>query len=131
MPLPDGLARFNRVVTNRITRLVAGRVPGFGIVVHKGRRSGREYRTPVNVFRRQGGFEIALTYGPDRDWVKNVVVAGGAEVKYRGQTHRLTNPRMVQNPRETAVPRPVRLILRLLKVDGFLLLDAAGPLSDN
>lgn len=123
MPLPDGLARFNRVATNRITRLVAGRVPGFGIVIHEGRRSGRKYRTPVNVFRRQGGFEIALTYGPDSDWVKNVVTAGGAEVKYRGQIHRLTNPHMVQNPRVASVPRPVRLILRLLKVDTFLLLD--------
>lgn len=126
MPLPDGLARFNRVATNRITRLVAGRVPGFGIVIHEGRRSGRKYRTPVNVFRRQGGFEIALTYGPDSDWVKNVVTAGGAEVKYRGQTHRLTSPLMVQNPRDTAVPSPVRLILRLLKVDTFLLLDDAS-----
>lgn len=125
MPLPHGLARFNRVVTNRITRLVAGRLPGFGIVVHEGRRSGQQYRTPVNVFRREGGFEIALTYGPDTDWVKNVAAAGGAEMKYRGQIHRLTSPRMVQNPRDTAAPRPVRLILRLLKVDTFLRLDKA------
>lgn len=53
------------------------------------------------------------------------MAAGGAEVKYRGQIHRLTNPHMVQNPRVTSVPRPVRLILRLLKVDTFLLLDEA------
>lgn len=129
MPLPDGLARFNRVVTNRITRLVAGHVPGFGIVIHEGRRSRQEYRTPVNLFRRDGGFEIALTYGPDSDWVKNVLAAGGAEVKYRGQIHRLTNPRMVQNPRDTAVPSTVRLILRFLKVDRFLLLDSTAPPS--
>ena len=51
------------------------------------------------------------------------MAAGGAEVKYRGQIHRLTNPHMVHNPPDTSVPRPVRLILQLLKVDTFLLLD--------
>ncbi|MPZ69949.1 MAG: nitroreductase family deazaflavin-dependent oxidoreductase [Actinobacteria bacterium] len=123
MPLPKALARFNRVVTNRISRPVAGRVPGFGVVIHKGRRSGREYRTPVNVFRRDGGFEIALTYGPDADWVKNVMAAGGARVLHRGRVHSLTEPRKVQKPRDTAVPLPVRLILFLLRVDTFLFLD--------
>jgi hypothetical protein len=51
MPLPKRLAGFNARVTNRLTRRVAGRLPGFGIVSHVGRRSGRAYRTPVNVFR--------------------------------------------------------------------------------
>lgn len=123
MPLPKGLARFNRVATNRVSRPLAGRIRGFGVVIHKGRRSGREYRTPVNVFRRDGGFELALTYGPDADWVKNVVAAGGTDLKYRGRIYSLTNPRMVQKPREAAIPAPVRLILSLLGVDTFLLLD--------
>ena len=123
MPLPKALARFNRVVTNRISRPLAGRLPGFGVVIHKGRRSGREYRTPVNVFRRDGGFELALTYGPNADWVKNVMAAGGAEVLYRGRIHDLTGPRLVKDPPDTAVPRMVRLILSLLRVDTFLFLE--------
>jgi hypothetical protein len=45
------VARFNPRVTNRITRPLARWLPGFGVVEHAGRRSGRRYRTPVNVFR--------------------------------------------------------------------------------
>ena len=44
----DGLARFNKVVTNPIQRRYAGRIPPFAIVEHVGRKSGRQYRTPVN-----------------------------------------------------------------------------------
>ncbi len=69
MSLSHAIGRFNRVATNRLTSPVAGRLPGFGIITHRGRRSGRTYRTPVNVFRRPGGFVVALTYGRG-DWVR-------------------------------------------------------------
>jgi len=55
------LAAFNLAVTNRISSRFAPRLPGFGIVTHVGRKSGRVYRTPVNVFRAPNGFLIALT----------------------------------------------------------------------
>ena len=51
MPLPSGLARFNARVTNRVTGPFAGRLPGFAVVRHVGRRSGNAYETPVNLFR--------------------------------------------------------------------------------
>ena len=57
------VAAFNLTVTNRITSRFADRLPGFGILAHVGRKSGRVYRTPVNVFRAPEGFLIALTYG--------------------------------------------------------------------
>src|SRR6202040_28441 len=69
------VAAFNLAVTNRITGRFADRLPGFGILTHVGRKSGRVYRTPVNVFRAPQGFLIALTYGRDSEWVKNVVAA--------------------------------------------------------
>lgn len=102
---------------------MAGQLPGMGIVVHQGRRSGRRYRTPVNVFRREGGFAIALTYGPDTDWVKNVLARGSAEVVARGRTYAVAHPRVVTDRQRTAVPRPVRAILGALRVDKFLLVD--------
>jgi hypothetical protein len=71
-------AHFNRRVTNRLTRPLARRLPGFGVVVHRGRTSGREFETPVNVFNAPSGYAIALTYGSDSDWVKNVLSAGAA-----------------------------------------------------
>ncbi|MFG1711043.1 nitroreductase family deazaflavin-dependent oxidoreductase [Nonomuraea sp. M3C6] len=81
MPLPEAVARFNRTVTNRVTMPFAGRLPGLAVVHHKGRRSGRSYKTPVSIFRRPDGYVAALTYGPDRDWVKNVIAAGGCELE--------------------------------------------------
>ena len=45
------VAAFNLAVTNRITSRFAARLPGFGILTHVGRKSGRIYGTPVNVFR--------------------------------------------------------------------------------
>lgn len=74
------LAAFHRAITNQISSPFASRLPGFGIVTNVGRRSGKVYRTPVNVFRRPQGFLIALTYGKESGWVKNVLDAGGCEV---------------------------------------------------
>src|ERR671924_348945 len=53
MPLPRRLATFNRVVTNRVLGPFARYVPGFAVVSHVGRRSGRTYRTPVSLFSRE------------------------------------------------------------------------------
>src|ERR1700686_4258173 len=75
------VAAFNLAVTNRITSRFAARLPGFGILTHVGRKSGKPYRTPVNVFRAPEGFLIALTYGRESQWVKNVLAAGAQEPK--------------------------------------------------
>ncbi|MFN8537303.1 MAG: hypothetical protein U0232_07475 [Thermomicrobiales bacterium] len=63
-------------MTNRVTRVVAGWLPGFAIVVHRGRKSGKEYRTPVNAFRTKEGYRIALTYGSGATGGRNVLTAG-------------------------------------------------------
>lgn len=95
MQLPQSLARFNRHVTNPIQRLWAGWAPSFGILEHVGRKSGTPYRTPLSVFSTDEGVAIMLTYGPDRDWLKNITAAGGAEMRRHGKTLRLTEPRVV------------------------------------
>jgi deazaflavin-dependent oxidoreductase (nitroreductase family) len=123
MPLPRSLARFNRVGTNRVARHVTPHVPGFGVVHHVGRRSGSPYRTPVNVFARPGGYAIALTYGPDAEWVKNVVAAGRAVITTRGEDHAVEHPQLVRSERREFVPAPVRRVLGWLEVDSFLLVD--------
>src|SRR5579864_9672305 len=87
------LAKINIAVTNRITGLFAGWLPGFGIVTHVGRKSGKVYRTPVNVFRVPTAFIIALTYSSQSEWVKNVLAAGGCELKTVGMKYQLVAPR--------------------------------------
>ena len=120
MPLPRSVARLNKRLTNRITGPLAPYLPGFGVVVHTGRKTQRQYRTPVNVFRRPGGFVIALTYGPNADWVHNVLAAGGCILETRGRRVRLIAPRLVHDADRRLMPAPVRLMLGLSQVSDFL-----------
>lgn len=125
MPIPRMVGRWNKVGLNRLTRRVAPWLPGFGVVVHRGRRSGRQYQTPVNVFPTADGYRFALAYGADADWVKNVLAAGGCELRTRGRTVRLVAPRLDHDERRRGI-RPVeRQILRLLGVADFLVLTTA------
>ena len=125
MPLPRRLAKFNRVVTNRVLGPLARYLPGFAIVSHVGRRSGHTYRTPVNIFRRGDGYVIALTYGADSEWVRNVLAAGGADIETRGRRLHVVDPKVVRDPARALVPKPVRVPLRLANVDEFMLLKRA------
>jgi deazaflavin-dependent oxidoreductase (nitroreductase family) len=127
MPLPKSLARFNLVVTNPVARRVAGRLPGFAIVTHVGRRSGRTYRTPVNLFRAGERYVIPLTYGSDSQWVRNVVAAGECEVETRGERIDLVAPEVVHDPRREFVPAAVRPILGWIGVDDFMVLRPFPP----
>jgi deazaflavin-dependent oxidoreductase (nitroreductase family) len=119
------LAAFHRAVTNRITIRFVGRLPGFGIVTNVGRKSGKLYRTPVNVFREPDGFLIALTYGPDSGWVKNVLAADGCELETRGVRYQLSSPIVIHDPSRRRFPPLVRVILRLIAAYDFLQLQAS------
>ncbi len=125
MALGRRMATFNRHVTNRVLGGAATRLPGFGVVLHVGRRSGRRYRTPVNVFRAPNGYVMALTYGSDAEWVRNVVAAGGCELVTRGRTVRLVSPRLFRDERRARMPAPVRVVLGLARVSEFLELSLA------
>jgi deazaflavin-dependent oxidoreductase (nitroreductase family) len=125
VPLSRTVARLNRAGLNHLTRHVAPYIPGFGVVEHRGRRSGKLYRTPVNVFRAPGGFRIALTYGADAEWVRNVLAAGGAVLHTRGRRFAVDGPRLEHDERRRAMPVVVRQILGLLDVSDFLRLHAA------
>jgi deazaflavin-dependent oxidoreductase (nitroreductase family) len=126
MPLPKGLARFNKVVTNRVVGPFAARLPGFAIVTHVGRRSGREYSNPVNLFHSGDRYVIALTYGADSQWVRNVLAAGEPRVLTRGHTIHLVEPDVVHDERQSLVPPPVRPFLRATNVTDFMLLRRAS-----
>ena len=126
MPAPRWLARANRIGLNRVMLRLAPRMPGFGVVVHRGRRSGREYETPVNVFRHGDRISIALTYGRESEWVRNVLADSGCRLVTRRHELALTEPRLVRDESRRAVPTPVRVPLRLLGVADFLELTVAG-----
>lgn len=103
MQIPQSVARFNKYVTNPVQRLWAGWAPSFAIIEHKGRKSGKEFRTPVTAFKTPDGVAILLTYGPDRDWLKNLQAAGGGRIVRRGKTHDVVNPRVVSRDEAAAL----------------------------
>jgi len=121
MPIPDRMRQVNKVALNKVTRLFAPWLPGLGVVIHRGRTSGRQYRTPVNVFPRPGDrYVLALTYGPDTDWVKNVMAAGGCELLTRGTHIELTAPKLFHDQARGDIRVVERTILGLLHVYDFL-----------
>jgi deazaflavin-dependent oxidoreductase (nitroreductase family) len=119
------LAKINIAFTNRITGLFAGWLPGFGILAHVGRKSGKVYRTPVNVFRASSGFIITLTYSSQSEWVKNVLAAGGCELETREKKYKLSSPKIVHDPTRRRFPIPVRIVLRIVGADEYMELSAA------
>ena len=127
MPIPARVAQWNKVGLNRVVRHVAPWMPGLGLVVHRGRRSGRAYQTPVNVSAAEDGYVVALTYGAENtDWVKNVQAAGGCELRTRGRVLQLGAPMVSHDETRRAIRAPHRHVLRLLGVADFLSLKIVG-----
>jgi deazaflavin-dependent oxidoreductase (nitroreductase family) len=124
------ITRFRHMATrfvNPFTRLFAGRAPGFGILTYRGRRTGRTYHTPINVFSNNDEYVFALTYGSRAEWVKNVLAAGQCWIRVRGRDVKLTDPQLIVDPTRRLVPPPVRPILGLADVTEFLRMRRSSP----
>jgi deazaflavin-dependent oxidoreductase (nitroreductase family) len=117
------IAAFNRAITNRIMGRFAAQLPGFGIVTHVGRKSGRIYRTPVKVFEAPDGFLIALSYGRDCQWVRNVVSAGGCQLETGHVLYEFSAPTIVHDPTRRRFPSFVRMILWIADANDFMQLS--------
>ena len=105
--------RFRHGVTryvDPVLRPLADTLPGFGVVSHRGRKSGRTYETPVNVFRHEDRYLFFLTYGSDVHWVKNILAAGGCTLRTRGRDVRLVEPELVADPELRLAPPFVRFV---------------------
>ena len=104
MKLSRRVARFNSAVNNRVQGVYAWAVPPWAVLVHRGRRSGREYRTPVVAFRRDGALIVALLYGEESDWLRNLKAGPGRLVR-GGRTYELSRPRVVATDAATELDR--------------------------
>lgn len=125
LTLGRSLARFNTRVTNPIQGQYAWLLPPWVVVCHRGRRSGRHYRTPVNAYRRGSTLAIVVLYGAQSDWVRNVM-AGGGQVVRAGRTHDLLEPRLV-DPRTEPVPGVAGALGRLTHAVMLARLGPARP----
>jgi deazaflavin-dependent oxidoreductase (nitroreductase family) len=118
---------FTTHVFNPISRRFVRWLPGFGILAYRGRRSGTSYRTPLNVFRHDGDWVFALTYGSDVQWVKNVLAAGEATLEKGRKRIRLVEPELIVDPQRRLMPFIVRQVLGVMRVSEFLRMRPAQP----
>jgi deazaflavin-dependent oxidoreductase (nitroreductase family) len=122
--------RFRHVATryvNPVTRRVARKLPTFGVLTYRGRKTGRIYQTPINVFRRGDAYFFFLTYGSDAQWVKNVLAAGSCSLETRGRVVELVEPELITDPELRPAPPVVRFVEgRIAGVTQYLRMRAAS-----
>jgi deazaflavin-dependent oxidoreductase (nitroreductase family) len=130
MKLSRGVARFNKRVTNRIQGLYAWLVPPWAVILHRGRRSGRRYRTPLFAFRRSRTLVIALLYGEESEWLRNLRADGGHVIR-AGRTFVVGAPQVVATREAGAVLQrlspPERAYCRLAEKLAILDLEEQLP----
>ena len=114
--MPTWLTKVNKRVVNPIQGLWAPRLAPWALVIHRGRRSGAEYRTPVLAARSGSSLYVALFYGSGAQWVRNVRAAGGGEVIRRGRRQRIENVRIVRDPAAEPLPRAIRAAARRMPI---------------
>ena len=103
--IPAAVTRMiNSPVVNGVMRPVARFAPGLGIVIHKGRKTGREFRTPVTMIISGKRLFVPLAHGERVNWVQNVLAVGVAEVDQLGRRKAIINPRVVEP--DSAEPLP-------------------------
>lgn len=124
MPDSSWVARANKRYVNPVATSVAAWAPGWAIVIHRGRKSGHIFRTPLWAFQRPGGFIIALTNGPNADWVRNVLADNGCEMLSRRHRYLLTAPRLCRDEMGAQLPSMMRFVVRnLIDAPTMLSLD--------
>jgi deazaflavin-dependent oxidoreductase (nitroreductase family) len=106
--------------------LLSGRLIGAPIVVlsHRGRRSGRLYRTPVEAIvedRDRGEIVVSPMRGRRGDWYRNILAGGLVQASLRGEAFSPAWRELAEDERRDALrayiddhPLYGRMILRML-----------------
>jgi deazaflavin-dependent oxidoreductase (nitroreductase family) len=107
---------------NQIFLKISGKwFRAYSIVRHVGRTSGREYRNPVSAYPLADGFVIAILYGPDSQWVRNVMAAGRFTLRTKSRDYLLQRPEIITPAQALpAFPALTRLMLRARNIQDFI-----------
>jgi deazaflavin-dependent oxidoreductase (nitroreductase family) len=118
---------FQRDVINPRVLVEAGRAGSqYSVIRHTGRTSGREYDTPVEAVPFEGGFFVALVYGEQAQWVRNVRAANRAVVIHDGSEHPIDDARVVPIA-ETPLGRDNRTAIAIMGIQSALRLSSVRP----
>src|SRR5215217_5452185 len=85
---------------NRLVLLLAGTrfLPLYGVISHRGRHSGKVYRTPVVVRPTSDGFIVPMPWGESTDWYRNVRAAGECVIRWKGRDYDMVRPELIDDP---------------------------------
>ena len=112
MAISKRITTINRRFLNPVTLRLVGH-GSLAEIEHIGRRTGKTYHTPVMAFRDGDTVTIALTYGPDVSWRKNIEAAGGCRMRLGRDPIRLGAARSVDAPEALSrIPQPQRTLLQ-------------------
>jgi deazaflavin-dependent oxidoreductase (nitroreductase family) len=129
-PRVGGLFRRLSRMTGGIARPLAGKGwnPIFSIIEHRGRRTGRTHSTPVAARRIDGGFVIALAFGAEVDWYRNLLASAGGTLRWRGTPYRVGAPHPIAAGEALPAFNVMqRLGLRAAGIDGYVIVADAAP----
>jgi deazaflavin-dependent oxidoreductase (nitroreductase family) len=119
MPYPRWLATINKRVVNP-RQIRKGKFP---VVAHVGRTSGRVYQTPLDAYPTKTGYVLVARYGPESDWVRNILAAGTATLRIGGEEHTLDSPRLVSQEEALHALVSDDPPADFIKAEDFLLMD--------
>src|SRR5919204_815274 len=83
---------------NPLVLLLAGTrlLPLYGVIEHRGRRSGKAFHTPVVVRPTDDGFVVPMPWGERTDWYRNVRAAGGCVIRWKGRDYPMAEPEVLE-----------------------------------
>jgi deazaflavin-dependent oxidoreductase (nitroreductase family) len=94
------------------------------VLVHRGRKSGKLYKTPVEMLvedQQRGEIVVSPMWGKGSDWYRNVVAGGLVEVHVRGEQQRVEWRELDEVERRAGIkayreahPFYSRIVLRML-----------------
>jgi deazaflavin-dependent oxidoreductase (nitroreductase family) len=88
-------------------------LPLYGVIKHRGRRSGTLFQTPVVVRPVRGGFIVPMPWGERTDWYRNVRAAGEFVIRWNGRDYRVVEPAVIDTAVAPVGPFLRGLMLRL------------------
>src|SRR5437764_880938 len=93
---PGPVLAASRIFNRFVLRVAGTRImPLYGVLEHRGRRSGNVFHTPVVVRATSDGFIVPMPWGETTDWYRNLRAAGTCVIRWKGRDYRLDQPEVL------------------------------------